>query len=105
MQLNGHIDKMQTSLSGSLAQYRLLFDDKQVDMNSLVGVPIELSFNKIIQCANCRRITPKSYDKQIIRDYLETLDWNKKPPAPRLPDNVMAKAAEKYRKVQTILCN
>jgi phosphoribosylaminoimidazole-succinocarboxamide synthase len=49
--------------------------------------------------------SPKSYDKQIIRDYLETLDWNKKPPAPRLPDNIMAKAAEKYHKVQTILCN
>jgi len=32
-------------------------------MNSLVGVPIELSFNKIIQCANCRRITPKSYSQ------------------------------------------
>jgi len=49
--------------------------------------------------------TPKSYDKQIIRDYLETLDWNKTSPAPRLPDNIIAKAAEKYRKVQTILCN
>ncbi len=54
---------MQTSLSGSLAQYHLLFDDKRVDMNSLVGSPIELSFNKIIQCANCRRITPKSYSQ------------------------------------------
>jgi len=32
-------------------------------MNSLVGSPIELSFNKIIQCANCRRITPKSYSQ------------------------------------------
>ena len=50
-------------------------------------------------------ISPKSYDKQIIRDYLETLDWNKAPPAPRLPDNVMAKAAEKYHKVYSILCN
>ena len=49
--------------------------------------------------------SPKSYDKQIIRDYLETLDWNRMPPAPRLPDNIMAKAAEKYYKVQTILCN
>ena len=63
MQLNGHIDKMQASLSGGLAQYHLLFDDKQVDMNSLVGSPIELSFNKIIQCANCRRIIPKSYSQ------------------------------------------
>ena len=49
--------------------------------------------------------SPKSYDKQIIRDYLETLDWDKKPPAPRLPDNIMAKAAEKYHQVHSILCN
>ena len=49
--------------------------------------------------------SPKSYDKQIIRDYLETLDWSKMPPAPRLPDNIMAKAAEKYHQVYSILCN
>jgi len=49
--------------------------------------------------------SPKSYDKQIIRDYLETLDWNKTPPAPRLPDNIMAKASEKYHQVYSILCN
>jgi len=49
--------------------------------------------------------SPKSYDKQIIRDYLETLDWNKKPPAPRLPDNIMAKATEQYHEVHSILCN
>jgi len=49
--------------------------------------------------------SPKSYDKQIIRDYLETLDWDKKPPAPRLPDNIMTKAAEKYHQVHSILCN
>ena len=49
--------------------------------------------------------SPKSYDKQIIRDYLETLDWDKKPPAPRLPDNIMAKTAEKYHQIYSILCN
>ena len=49
--------------------------------------------------------SPKSYDKQIIRDYLETLDWNKKPPAPKLPDKIMAKATEKYRQLHSILCN
>ena len=49
--------------------------------------------------------SPKSYDKQIIRDYLETLDWDKKPPAPRLPDNIMDQASEKYRQVYSILCN
>ncbi len=41
--------------------------------------------------------SPPSYDKQYVRDYLETLDWNKKPPAPRLPAEVIAKTAEKYR--------
>ena len=49
--------------------------------------------------------SPKSFDKQIIRDYLETLDWGKTPPAPRLPDKIMEKASEKYRQVHSILCN
>jgi phosphoribosylaminoimidazole-succinocarboxamide synthase len=37
-----------------------------------------------------------SFDKQIVRDYLETLDWNKMPPGPRLPDDVVAKTTAKY---------
>ena len=49
--------------------------------------------------------SPKSFDKQIIRDYLETLDWNKAPPAPEIPKKVMAKAANKYMDIQSILCN
>ena len=39
----------------------------------------------------------KSFDKQFVRDYLETLDWNKQPPAPQLPEDVIAKTSEKYR--------
>ena len=42
-------------------------------------------------------ISPPSFDKQYVRDYLETLDWNKTPPAPRLPADVIAKTSEKYR--------
>jgi phosphoribosylaminoimidazole-succinocarboxamide synthase len=38
----------------------------------------------------------KSFDKQFVRDYLETLDWNKQPPAPSLPDEVIERTAEKY---------
>jgi len=49
--------------------------------------------------------SPKSFDKQIIRDYLETLDWGKTPPAPRLPEKIVEKASEKYRQVHSILCN
>ena len=40
---------------------------------------------------------PPSYDKQYVRDYLENIGWNKKPPAPKLPPEVLAKTAEKYR--------
>ena len=42
-------------------------------------------------------VSPPSYDKQFVRDYLETLDWNKEPPAPRLPADVIARTSEKYR--------
>lgn len=41
--------------------------------------------------------SPPSFDKQYVRDYLESLGWDKKPPAPPLPPEVAAKTAEKYR--------
>ena len=50
-------------------------------------------------------ISPKSFDKQIIRDYLESLDWNKAPPAPEIPQKIMRHAANKYMDIQSILCN
>ncbi|MDP4910169.1 MAG: phosphoribosylaminoimidazolesuccinocarboxamide synthase [Burkholderiaceae bacterium] len=42
-------------------------------------------------------ISPPSFDKQFVRDWLETQDWGKTPPAPRLPTDVIAKTAAKYR--------
>ena len=44
-----------------------------------------------------------SYDKQIIRDYLLTLDWDMKPPGPHLPPEVMEKAARRYGEIYEIL--
>ena len=41
--------------------------------------------------------SPPSFDKQFVRDYLETLDWDKTPPAPRLPQDVIEKTSAKYR--------
>lgn len=38
-----------------------------------------------------------SFDKQFVRDYLETLDWDKQPPGPELPDEVVQRTREKYR--------
>jgi phosphoribosylaminoimidazole-succinocarboxamide synthase len=40
---------------------------------------------------------PQNYDKQILRDYLETLDWDKTPPAPKLPNDVIEKINAKYK--------
>jgi len=42
-------------------------------------------------------ISPPSFDKQFVRDWLETQDWGKTPPAPRLPADVIDKTAAKYR--------
>jgi phosphoribosylaminoimidazole-succinocarboxamide synthase len=41
--------------------------------------------------------SPPSFDKQFVRDYLETLDWNKTPPGPKLPGEIIQKTAAKYR--------
>jgi phosphoribosylaminoimidazole-succinocarboxamide synthase len=49
--------------------------------------------------ADCYEVgaSPLSYDKQFVRDYLETLDWDKTPPAPHLPPEVIEKTAKKYQ--------
>ncbi len=44
-----------------------------------------------------------SYDKQFVRDYLESIRWNKQPPAPALPDDVASRTSEKYHQAYTIL--
>ncbi|MEE9446105.1 MAG: phosphoribosylaminoimidazolesuccinocarboxamide synthase [Cocleimonas sp.] len=48
-------------------------------------------------------ISPPSFDKQFIRDYLETLDWDKTPPGPHLPTEVLEKSARKYQEVSDLL--
>lgn len=44
--------------------------------------------------------SPASFDKQYVRDYLETLDWNKTAPGPELPEHVLNTTADKYREAQ-----
>jgi phosphoribosylaminoimidazole-succinocarboxamide synthase len=44
-----------------------------------------------------------SFDKQPIRDYLDTLDWNKKPPAPKLPADVVSATVKRYQEAQALL--
>ncbi len=47
--------------------------------------------------------SPPSFDKQFVRDYLETLDWNKRAPGPHLPPEIIARTGEKYREALTRL--
>lgn len=44
-----------------------------------------------------------SYDKQFVRDYLESIRWNKQPPAPALPPDVIARTSDKYREAYRVL--
>ncbi len=44
-------------------------------------------------------ISPPSYDKQYVRDYLEALHWNKRPPAPHLPPEVIQRTSDKYQEL------
>ena len=46
---------------------------------------------------------PPSFDKQFVRDYLETLDWNKQAPGPKLPAEIIARTSDKYREALTRL--
>ncbi len=46
---------------------------------------------------------PVSFDKQFVRDYLELIDWDKNPPVPKLPVNIIRKTAEKYLEAYTWL--
>ena len=47
--------------------------------------------------------SPPSFDKQFVRDYLETLDWDKTPPGPRLPPEIIRRTAEKYHEAEARL--
>ena len=47
--------------------------------------------------------SPVSFDKQFLRDYLESLDWDKKPPAPHIPPEIIEKTRQKYQEAYDIL--
>ena len=48
-------------------------------------------------------ISPPSFDKQFVRDYLESLHWNKKPPAPHLPPDILKRTSDNYREALRLL--
>ena len=48
-------------------------------------------------------VSPPSFDKQYVRDYLETLDWDKTAPGPRLPEEIIQRTGDKYREAMNLL--
>jgi phosphoribosylaminoimidazole-succinocarboxamide synthase len=48
-------------------------------------------------------ISPPSFDKQFVRDYLESLHWNKRPPAPHLPQEILTRTSDNYREALRLL--
>jgi phosphoribosylaminoimidazole-succinocarboxamide synthase len=50
-------------------------------------------------------VSPPSFDKQYVRDYLETLDWDKTDPGPSLPEEVIQRTGDKYREAMNLLMN
>ena len=49
-----------------------------------------------MRAARLVAVAQPSFDKQYVRDYLETLDWDKRPPGPPLPEDVVTRTREKY---------
>jgi phosphoribosylaminoimidazole-succinocarboxamide synthase len=47
---------------------------------------------------------PPSFDKQFLRDYLETLDWNKQPPPPSLPERIVSQTRQRYLEAYRLIC-
>ncbi len=61
MENAGNLLKMKTSFNGEVVEYSLLLDNKEVNMNELIGNPVSIEFEHQINCIKCGRITPKSY--------------------------------------------
>ncbi len=78
-----------------------LNDDEQLVLIDEVLTPDSSRFWPIETYAP--NSSPPSYDKQFVRDYLETLGWNKTAPGPTLPDKIVKQTAEKYRHARCLL--
>lgn len=61
MEYTGNLLKMNTSFNGEVVEYSLLLDNKEVNMNELIGNPVSIEFEHQINCIKCGRIIPKSY--------------------------------------------
>ena len=78
-----------------------LDDDGELVLSDEVATPDSSRFWPADEYAP--GMSPPSFDKQFVRDYLESIGWDKKPPAPELPADIAARTAAKYREAMTRL--
>lgn len=88
-----HAEKNGIIIADTKFEFGLDEDDTLVLMDEVLTPDSSRFWN-----ASSYRIgtSPESYDKQFIRDYLETLDWDKQPPGPHVPQELINRTAEKY---------
>lgn len=113
-ELAGHLSRLTLSIYEAAAGYALArgiiiadtklefgFVDDQLTLADEVLTP---DSSRFWPAATYQPGGPQpSFDKQYVRDYLESIHWNKQPPAPALPDEVAQKTSEKYRQAYAAL--
>ena len=92
-QANQHAQKNGIIIADTKFEFGLDEDDNLVLMDEVLTPDSSRFWN---QSSYQVGSSPESYDKQFIRDYLETLEWDKKEPGPRVPNHLINRTAEKY---------
>ncbi|WP_223789878.1 phosphoribosylaminoimidazolesuccinocarboxamide synthase [Marinicella meishanensis] len=92
-QAQAHAENNGIIIADTKFEFGLDADDELVLMDEVLTPDSSRFWNQSTYLVGT---SPESYDKQFIRDYLETLDWNKQPPGPRIPAELINKTAEKY---------
>ena len=81
--------------------------DNKISLIDEVFTPDSSRFCKIEEYKDAliKKQSPPSYDKQVLRDYLESISWDKKPPIPSIPNEIIEKTLAKYKEIEEkILC-
>lgn len=89
-----HADKNGIIIADTKFEFGLDQEDNLVLMDEILTPDSSRFWNKQKYQVGT---SPESYDKQFIRDYLETLDWNKKEPGPKIPEQIINATAKKYQ--------
>jgi len=95
-----HADKRGIIIADTKFEFGLDENDNLVLMDEILTPDSSRFWNKEMYQVG---ISPMSYDKQFVRDYLETLDWDKTAPGPKVPEEIIAATATKYHEAYELI--